>query len=1092
MSFKRLMTVFQPRKFFDYVSMLLLVLSLSACGAAPESVDILAIEEATQSLSSDAAHAIDETAPVVADEVAVPTVVNESLVISDEIPLIVFTVAAEEVAVEAPAEAPVAVEEAVAPVVVEQPVVVEEAVASIELEQPTIVEEVVSEVVVVEAPVVVEEAVAPIVVEQPAVVEETVSEVVVVETPVIVEEAVAPIMVEDPVIIVESVSDVVVVEAPVVVEEAVAPIVVDEPTVVEEAISEVVTSDSSVVVVDEAPVVEVSVLTEMVISPFLESISKGSQSRFTATGIYSDLANEDLSAVVTWSVDNTSIGAIDEAGTVSALEAGRLKITASYQGIYAQKILNVTPATLDSIQIVPSQLDIASGLQQVFKAVGNYSDGSIQDVTDQVVWTSSDSHVVSLSGATSTAQAQGQAVISAALDDVSAQADVAVNPAILQRVEVSSPSLVLETGVKVSLKVLAFYSDQRIHDVSAQVDWMVDDASVASIDSVRQQVLGLTPGRTMLRTLFGGFSAQTSLQVNAAVLSRIEISPATATTAAGYQQVFKATGIYSNQQSQDLTQQVTWTSSNATVAGIDNRQAAKGLASGFSAGTASISASFEGQAASAHFIVSDAELINIEVTPSGISLAKGLQQQFQAIAFYSDGSQKSVSEQVRWSSDSHRVSLVGSQSAGLFQANTTGTVSVIATLNNQQGYTRLEVSDAILDSLVLMAENDRLPVGTRQRLSAFGHYTDGSSVDLSQQVSWNSSSAQLAHVSNAVDSKGLLTGMATGNVTIAARLGDVQATNAIEISAAVLQQITLYTSSEPLYIHQNRQIESVGIYSDGSQQGLNDRLHWYSSDESVVAVSNTRGSEGVLMALAAGQVEIQASLSGVTSERISLNAIDNPNRPASLSIQSSPNVILNDGVDSSRISARVKPLQQQGVVADGTMVNFIVVENSVTRIVSTQTIGGVASIDLQSIESGLISVTAELEDTELNATSAIYSTDNFARVLQVLPLSRVSMANNNTFYLKGSVFGVYLRNLSNRDFALLAFQMKNGTEYLPGLPVTESSYLSGGLLEGGEYTGAAYSLDSDTPNHGFSAGYILGDASTQRVFGFSVGFNPLP
>ena len=76
------------------------------------------------------------------------------------------------------------------------------------------------------------------------------------------------------------------------------------------------------------------------------------------------------------------------------------------------------------------------------------------------------------------------------------------------------------------------------------------------------------------------------LKTTALTLSTIAVTPATPTIAVGATQQFVATGTYSDATTQDLTGQVTWTSSNGVAAAISSG----GLATGASAGSTTIQA----------------------------------------------------------------------------------------------------------------------------------------------------------------------------------------------------------------------------------------------------------------------------------------------------------------------------------------------------------------------------------------------------------------------------------------------------------------------------------------------------------------------
>ena len=75
-----------------------------------------------------------------------------------------------------------------------------------------------------------------------------------------------------------------------------------------------------------------------------------------------------------------------------------------------------------------------------------------------------------------------------------------------------------------------------------------------------------------------------------AVLTSLTVTPSAPRIAAGTTQQFIATGIYSDNSTQDLTASVTWSASNTVVAQISDIAGSKGLATGIASGTTTISA----------------------------------------------------------------------------------------------------------------------------------------------------------------------------------------------------------------------------------------------------------------------------------------------------------------------------------------------------------------------------------------------------------------------------------------------------------------------------------------------------------------------
>jgi Big-like domain-containing protein len=81
----------------------------------------------------------------------------------------------------------------------------------------------------------------------------------------------------------------------------------------------------------------------------------------------------------------------------------------------------VTAKTLSSIAISPANVSVVAGSNQQFTATGTYSDGSTQDLTKSVTWSSSTTGVATVStSGLATAVAPGQTSISSGMNSVTA------------------------------------------------------------------------------------------------------------------------------------------------------------------------------------------------------------------------------------------------------------------------------------------------------------------------------------------------------------------------------------------------------------------------------------------------------------------------------------------------------------------------------------------------------------------------------------------------------------------------------------------------------------------------------------------------
>src|SRR5271168_2563800 len=76
-----------------------------------------------------------------------------------------------------------------------------------------------------------------------------------------------------------------------------------------------------------------------------------------------------------------------------------------------------------------------------------------------------------------------------------------------------------------------------------------------------------------------------------------------------------------------------------------------------------------------------------------------------------------------------------------------------------------------LNSIVVTPANVSIPAGKTQQFAATGHYSDGSTKDLTTTATWNSTVQTVATISNAAGTNGLATGVGNGSTSITATLG---------------------------------------------------------------------------------------------------------------------------------------------------------------------------------------------------------------------------------------------------------------------------------------------------------------------------------
>jgi uncharacterized protein YjdB len=442
-----------------------------------------------------------------------------------------------------------------------------------------------------------------------------------------------------------------------------------------------------------------------------------------------------------------------------------LSATDGYSGVSGMTSLTVTGAVLELIQVTPSNPSIAAGTNTQFTATGIFDDGTTQDLSSIVSWTSSDNTIATvIAGGLAYSKVPGTTSIVAtdAYSGLSGLTGLTVTNATLQALSVSPSDATIPLGNRQQFNATGTFSDASTQDLTSEVVWGSDDWSIAIVD-----LFGLAYSNSMGTTTItathpgSDVSGSATLTVTAVELISITVTPANPSLALGTSQQFSATGTYSDTTTQDLTDAVTWSSSNESMATISNASGSKGLAGSVAVGSTTISATdpASGISGSTTLTVTDAVLVSIDVTPTNASLPAGFTQQFTATGAYTDGSTQDITVNVTWESADTAVATISNagDSKGLATGVAAGTVSITAIdpATNTRGSTTLEV--ASLDSIAITPANPSLRVGESVQLDAIGFYSNGSSRDVTEMATWSSSGPDVATVSNTVGSRGLVT-----------------------------------------------------------------------------------------------------------------------------------------------------------------------------------------------------------------------------------------------------------------------------------------------------------------------------------------------
>ena len=350
-----------------------------------------------------------------------------------------------------------------------------------------------------------------------------------------------------------------------------------------------------------------------------------------------------------------------------------------------------SPPKLVSIQVTPANPSLAAGTSVQLTATAIYSDNTHGDVTSTAAWSTADTAVASVDASgKALGAAPGTSSATASFGGQSGSTTLTVTPAIVVGMEITPRTASIAKGTQARFIVTATFSDHTSQNISADVDWSSSPPAVATVDGtglasgVTQGQATITASCRLARPCASVPAATATLDVSAASLASLAVTPANPSIALGTTQQFTAIGTYSDQTTQDLTAQVSWASNNLSAASVN----AQGLATSAAIGSTEITADLGGVKFTTTLTVTQARLASIAMTPPSatatIGGTSGGITQFTATGTYTDGSTQDITSLVTWASDTVGVATISNAAgtAGFATSVVQGTATISAALGS--------------------------------------------------------------------------------------------------------------------------------------------------------------------------------------------------------------------------------------------------------------------------------------------------------------------------------------------------------------------------------------------------------------------------
>jgi trimeric autotransporter adhesin len=339
------------------------------------------------------------------------------------------------------------------------------------------------------------------------------------------------------------------------------------------------------------------------------------------------------------------------------------------------------------------------------------------------------------------------------------------------------------------------------------------------------------------------------------VPEELRLSPATGSVVAG--STFSFTATYFNNlgvQAPLPASGIVWSSSNNTVATINQQ----GVATGVAPGQVTITIIYNSNTKATALLTVTASQVpeRITVTATSNSIIAGTTTMLTTTYFNTQGQQAAPPNPISFSSNNASVATVSS--TGLVTGIAAGMATITASLN---ATTTSQIAITVTSSqerLVMAPGNANIMVSSTQAFALTYFNNAGQMAPVPSGVMWSSGATNIATVTQA----GVVTGIGAGNTTITASVNGISSSATVTVTANISIATITLNPANFIELTPGTSNTITATAKDASGNTINGVSFTFNSSASTTAsIDNT----GLVQGIAYGTVNITATAGGIVS-----------------------------------------------------------------------------------------------------------------------------------------------------------------------------------------------------------------------------------
>ncbi|MEF7440007.1 Ig-like domain-containing protein [Paenibacillus lautus] len=552
----------------------------------------------------------------------------------------------------------------------------------------------------------------------------------------------------------------------------------------------------------------------------------------------------DVTTEAKWTTSDDSVVKVSK-GELTLVGLGSATVTADYKGLKASFTVKVV-APYQKLAIVPGEdqellVGDAPVDLKVFAKQSETDAGT--DVTDKVELKSSNTSVATIEDGKLKPVALGKSTISVSYLGSTAKLDVYVrNPyeaLILDQTDfVKNPVLFMNDSITVKAKV----RNAASQSIDVAGEWTSSNPLAVSVNG--GVITARAKGTSTIKVSYLGISKEFTVKVYPTV-TKFETEDTKVDVLKDESKSFpKVTGTLLDDEEEDFSSAVTWTSSDENVVTTED-----GKIKGIDAGTATITGKIGSREVATLPVTVNEKVLVLLPDVEEYQLVIGRSNALPKVnAVFEDGEESDVTSSIEWS-------LTGSAAVikdGTIKGLTKGSTTLKGTYLNKEVKIPVVVEQEVV-KFVVDPENIDLNIKKSKSIKVTGYYSNGKTVSLSSKMNWSSSDTAIATVSRTS-----VKAVAEGKATIT---GSYQGKE-VTVKVNVVPKMTKLIASEKKLNLKPGDVKTVTVtaeYDTGAKTSVGDTAVWTTSNSSVAKVTNGR-----IEAIAKGTARIKGQYNSKT------------------------------------------------------------------------------------------------------------------------------------------------------------------------------------------------------------------------------------